>query len=147
MLIIGVNILNLELSWINSAKLTWNGLCLWMDYVMKWIMFVAPWCSGYDYCSTSFNKVWTLGSAQVQILLTACRRFTMVSIPDNVLAGNNAKRLSSVNHTTKTIHHHRHHHYRPLFKWPSTCARKPKVPGSSPAACYEQRWALCSNQR
>ena len=30
---------------------------------------MAPWCSGYDYCITSFN-------------------------------------LSSVNHTTKTIHHH-----------------------------------------
>ena len=28
-----------------------------------------------------------------------------------VLAGNKAKRLSSVNHTTKTIHHHHHHHH------------------------------------
>ena len=26
-------------------------------------------------------------------------------------AGNKAKRLSSVNHTTKTIHHHHHHHH------------------------------------
>ena len=26
-----------------------------------------------------------------------------------VPAGNKAKRLSSVNHTTKTIHHHHHH--------------------------------------
>ena len=36
-----------------------------------------------------------------------------------VLAGNKAKRLSSVNHTTKTIlhhhHHHHHHHHRPLI--------------------------------
>ena len=30
-----------------------------------------------------------------------------------VPAGNKAKRLSSVNHTTKTIHHH-HHHQRTL---------------------------------
>ena len=28
-----------------------------------------------------------------------------------VPAGNKAKRLSSVNHTTKTIHHHHHHHH------------------------------------
>ena len=28
-----------------------------------------------------------------------------------VLAGNKAKRLSSVNHTTKTNHHHHHHHH------------------------------------
>ena len=28
-----------------------------------------------------------------------------------VLAGNKAKRLSSVNHITKTIHHHHHHHH------------------------------------
>ena len=30
-------------------------------------------------------------------------------------------------------------------KWLATCARKLKVPGSSPAASYVQRWALCSN--
>ena len=28
-----------------------------------------------------------------------------------VPAGNKAKHLSSVNHTTKTIHHHHHHHH------------------------------------
>ena len=28
-----------------------------------------------------------------------------------VTAGNKAKRPSSVNHTTKTIHHHHHHHH------------------------------------
>ena len=32
-----------------------------------------------------------------------------------VPAGNTAKRLSSVNHTTKTIHHH-HHHQKALIK-------------------------------
>ena len=31
-----------------------------------------------------------------------------------VPAGNKAKRLLSVNHTTKTIHHHHHHHVRKL---------------------------------
>ena len=33
----------------------------------------------------------------------------MVRISDNGPAGNKAKRLSSVNHTTKTIHHHQRH--------------------------------------
>ena len=41
---------------------------------------VTPWCSGYHFCKTSFNK----GNK----------------------AGNKAERLSLVNHTTKTIHHH-----------------------------------------
>ena len=39
-------------------------------------------------------------------------------IRDMVSAGNKAKRLSSVNHTTKTINHHHHHHHHfkiPLF--------------------------------
>ena len=27
----------------------------------------------------------------------------------------------------------------------ATCARKPKVPGSNPAASYVQKWASCSN--
>ena len=57
------------------------------------------------------------GSAQAQILLTACRRFAMVASLTMVPAGNKAKRLSSVNHTTKTIYHyhhnhHHHHHHR-----------------------------------
>ena len=37
-----------------------------------------------------------------------------------------------------------------IQKWISqtvaTCAGKPKVPSSSPAASYVQRWALCSNR-
>ena len=41
-----------------------------------------------------------------------------------VPAGNKAKRLSSVNHTTKTIHHHHHHHHnhhhRPLSLYSKT---------------------------
>ena len=34
----------------------------------------------------------------------------MVRISDNGPGWNKVKRLSSVNHTTKTIHHHHHHH-------------------------------------
>ena len=44
---------------------------------------MTPWCSGYQYYTTSFNKASTEGSAQVQILLAACRRFAMVRISDN----------------------------------------------------------------
>ena len=33
----------------------------------------------------------------------------MVRISDNGPAGNKAKRLSSVNHATKTVHRHHHH--------------------------------------
>ena len=68
-------------------------------------------CSGYRYCTTSFNK------ARTQVL----RRFKSYSrrVGDSrwwgsltvVPAGNKAYHLSSVNHTTKTIHHHHHHHH------------------------------------
>ena len=40
-------------------------------------------------------------------------------------AGNETKRLSSVNHTTKTIHHHHHrHHHRFFSKWCTCCSSK-----------------------
>ena len=69
---------------------------------------VVPWCSGYHYCTTSFNKAWT----QVLHRLKFCTRRvgdsrwwrSLTMVP----AGNNAKCLSSVYHTTKTIHHHHH---------------------------------------
>ena len=48
---------------------------------------VAPWCSGYQYCTTAFNKAWPVlaqaCSAQVRILLAACLRFAMVRISNN----------------------------------------------------------------
>ena len=43
----------------------------------------ALWCSGYHYCTTSFNKAWTKVSPQVQTLLAACRRFAMVRISNS----------------------------------------------------------------
>ena len=33
-----------------------------------------------------------------------------------------------------------------VASWLATCTRKPKVSGSSPAANYVQRWALCSHR-
>ena len=64
---------------------------------------LVPWCRGYHCCTTSFNKAWT----HVLHRFKSCSRrvrdsrwwgsLTMFPV------GNKAKRLSSVNHTTKTI--------------------------------------------
>ena len=62
---------------------------------------VTPWCSGYHYCTTSFNKAW----AKVLYRFKSCswrvRDFEIVRISDNGLAGNKAKRLLLINHFTK----------------------------------------------
>ena len=96
---------------------------------------VALWCSGYHYCTTSFNKAWT------QVL----RRFKPCSwrVGDSqwwgfltmVPAGNKAKRLSSFNLTTKAIHHH--HHYQ-LWNpyWKSF-----RILGS-PFTAYNEAWRV-----
>ena len=62
---------------------------------------VAPWCSGYHCCTTSFIKAW----AQVLSRCKSCLRRvgdsrcwgSLTMVP----AGNKAKRFSSVNYTTK----------------------------------------------
>ena len=72
-------------------------------------LYVAPWCSGYHYCTTSFNKVWT----QALCRFKSCSQHvgdsrwweSLIMVPP----GNKAKCLSSVNYTTKRIHHHHHH--------------------------------------
>ena len=74
--------------------------------------YVGPWCSGYHYCLTSFNnKAWTKG----QLNFKSCSRCVgdsrLWGTMTMVLAGNKAKRLSSVNHTVKVHHLHHHHHY------------------------------------
>ena len=78
---------------------------------------MAPWCSGYHYCTNSYSEAWP----QVLRRFKPCswrvrdsrwwRSLTMIP------AGNKAKRLSSVNHTTKTIHHHDHHHLHRVHKF------------------------------
>ena len=67
------------------------------------------------YCTTSFNKAW----AQALRRFKPCSRRvgdlrwwgSLTVVP----AGNKGKRLSSVNHTTKTIHHH-YQQQQQLFK-------------------------------
>ena len=76
----------------------------WLQLLMITPM-ITPWCSGYHYCTTSFIKTWT----QVLRRFKSCSRRvgdsrwwgSLTMVP----AENKAKRLSSVNHTTKTIHH------------------------------------------
>ena len=71
---------------------------------------------GYHYYTTSFNKAWT----QVLRRFKSCRRRvrdsrrwgSLTMVP----AENKAKRLSSVNHTARTIHHHHHHHHQGSLK-------------------------------
>ena len=73
-----------------------------LGFVMKKIYLrFTTWCSGYHYCTTSFSKVWT----QVLRRFSSCSRRvgdsqwwrSLTMAP----AGNEAKCLSSVNHTTK----------------------------------------------
>ena len=69
---------------------------------MKWWKWLSLL---HNFIPLSFNS----GPVQVQILLAACHRFAMVRISDN---GCGWKRLLSVKHSTKIIHHHYH-----LFKF------------------------------
>ena len=58
---------------------------------------MAPWCS-YHYCTTSFNQVWT----QVLHRFKFCPRH----VGDSRWWESLTMILSSVSHTTKTVHHH-----------------------------------------
>ena len=62
---------------------------------------VAPRCSGYHYCTTSFSKTWTEVLRRFKSCLQRIRDSCWWGSLRMVPAGNNAKRLSSVNHTTK----------------------------------------------
>ena len=76
--------------------------------------YLAPWCNGYLYCTTSFIKAWTQALGRFKSCLTM--------VPD----GNKAKHLSLVNHITKTVHHHHdhhhHHHHHHLQKSNPVCS-------------------------
>ena len=75
------------------------------------LVSLAPWCSGYHYCTDSFNKAWT----QVLHKCKSCSRYVEDSkwwgSTTMVTAGNMAEHLSLVSYTTKTTHHHHHHHH------------------------------------
>ena len=72
------------------------------------------WCSGYYYYKTSFNKAWTQVLRSFKSCLRRVGDSRLWGSLTMVPAGDKAKRLSSVNHTTKTIHHHHLHHHLEL---------------------------------
>ena len=95
-----------------------------MNFENKYLscyILVVPWCSGYRYCTTSFNKAWT----QVLRRFKSCSRHvgdswwwgSLTMVP----AENKAKGLSSVNHTTKTIHCHHSISWPNFFAWLPLC--------------------------
>ena len=67
-------------------------------------------CCGYHYCTTSFKQILNSGSGHGQT--GDSRRWgSLTTVP----AGNKAKRLSLVNHTTKAVHHHHHQSFLLYF--------------------------------
>ena len=66
---------------------------------------VSLWCSGYCYCTTSFSETWTRVLRMFKSSSWHVRDLRWWGSLTVVPAGNKAKRLLSVNHTTKTIHH------------------------------------------
>ena len=83
-------------------QICWDGI--------SWKLTSALWGIGYQYYTSSFNKIWT----QVPRRFKSCFRCvgdlgcweSMTVVP----AGNKTQRLSTVLHSAKTIHHHHHHH-------------------------------------
>ena len=71
-------------------------------------LLVAPWCSGYHYCTSSFKKVWTQVLHRFKTCSQHARDLQWWGSLKMVSAGNKAIRLSLVNPTAKTIHppHH-----------------------------------------
>ena len=68
---------------------------------------MAPWrCGGYHYCTISFNYTWTQALRRFKPCSRRVRNSLWWGSPTMVPARNKAKRLSSVNHTTKATHHH-----------------------------------------
>ena len=63
------------------------------------IAYVAPYCSGYHYCTTSFNQAWN------QVL----HRFNHARGLLEIYHGEDLLQWSRQKHSTKTIHHY---HYQ-----------------------------------
>ena len=67
--------------------------------------YKALWCSGYHYCTTSFNNFCNQALRRFKSCLRRVGDSRWWGSLTIVSAGNKAKRLLSVNHTTKAIHH------------------------------------------
>ena len=66
---------------------------------------MALWRSGYNYCTTSFNKALNQVMCRFKSCLRHVRDLQWWGSLAVVHVGNEAKWLSQVNHTTKIIHH------------------------------------------
>ena len=62
--------------------------------------------SGYHSCTTSFSKAWTQVLCRLKPCLWRVRDLQWSEPLTIIMAGNKAKWLSLVNHTTKTTNHH-----------------------------------------
>ena len=78
-------------------------------------LFLLTQGSGYHYCTASSNKDWTQVLRRFKSCLGCVRDSRWWGSLRMVIAGYKAKRLSLVNHTTKTIHHHHHHHHHQIL--------------------------------
>ena len=84
-------------------------------FMAPWHLFVAQWCSGYDYCTTSFNKAWTQVLCIFKSYPRCVRDSRLWGSLTMAPAGNKAKHLLSVNYTAKAIHYNHHHHIQHLL--------------------------------
>ena len=72
---------------------------------------MAPWCCDYQLCTISSSNAWIhvrrrFKSCLLRVLdLQWWESWTMISV------GNKTWPLSSVNHSSKSIHSHHHHYY------------------------------------
>ena len=89
----------------NSSRKYIKNTCMTLKYMPIKLFFVAPWCSAHHYLTTSFNKAWTQILRRFKSCLRRVRDSRWWGSLTMVRAGNKAKRLSSVNHITETIHH------------------------------------------
>ena len=51
--------------------------------IKGYLRYETSWCSGFHYCTTSFQQSLNSDSAQVQTLFAACQRFAMARSVDN----------------------------------------------------------------
>ena len=79
--------------------------------VTNCVILLAPRCSGYHYYTTLLDKAWTQVLRRFKSYSRRVRNSRWWGSLTMVPAGNEVKRLSSVNHATKTILHHHHHHH------------------------------------
>ena len=89
--------------WVNFFSLQWKKSVIFSNKQD----ILPPWCSDYHHCTTSYNQSWTQAFRKFKPCSWRVRNLRWWGSLTMVPAGNKAKHLSSVNHSTKTIHHHK----------------------------------------